>query len=350
MLITLAAWLHDLDPFLWRITPTFGVRWYGLSYVVSFALAWLLLTWLARTRRILLAPEHVADAMLLLILGVAIGGRLGYIFLYQPTLLTEVSSAPPFWGVLAIHKGGMASHGGMVGVAIACWVIARRANVPRLHIADCVALIAPIGLMLGRLANFVNGELLGRIVAGPGKPAPWWSVRYPQELKERIAEGVAPDQLLEREMLLAAHATPNDTMDIAFDRMMDALRRGDAALRVELEAMLNARHPSQLYQAFAEGLVVLVALALIWCTPRRPGVIAAWFLIVYGFGRIATEFYRLPDQGIRGVGPLSRGQVLSAVMVIAGTGLLIWRMKKPADRIGGLLRRSVRAPAAQPPA
>ncbi|MCA9293098.1 MAG: prolipoprotein diacylglyceryl transferase [Phycisphaerales bacterium] len=340
MVFTLATWLHDLDPFLWRITPSFGVRWYGLSYVLSFGLAWLLLSWLARTKRILLSPEQVTDAMLFLILGVALGGRLGYIVLYQPALLWEFTSAPPFWGALAIHKGGMASHGGMVGVLVACWLIARRAKAPALHLADCVALVAPIGLMLGRLANFVNGELLGRIVAGPGEAAPWWSVRFPQEFKERMAEGVTPAQVVQREQLLGGFARPNDTIDMAFDRMMDAVRAENGVLRGQLEQLVNARHPSQLYQAFAEGLVVLVVLAFVWRKPRRPGVVAAWFLIVYGVGRIVTEFYRLPDVGVRGVGPLSRGQSLSAVMVLCGVGLLVWRMKKPAERIGGLVVHS----------
>ena len=334
MLVTIAAWLHDLDPFLWRITPGFGLRWYGLSYVVGFLLAWGVLRWLAHRKRILITPAQVGDAMLLLIVGVAIGGRLGYLLLYQPSLLIEFTSAPPFWGALAIHRGGMASHGGMIGVAAACVFIAKRAKAPALHIMDCVALVAPIGLALGRLANFINGELLGRIVARPGEPAPWWSVRYPQELGERLQEGVTPAQALERMQFLSQFG---ETAEAAFARMPDGLRSGDPAVREALKQLLHARHPSQLYQACAEGVLVLIVLVVVWRRPRRPGVVTAWFAVVYGIGRIITEFYRLPDVGVSGIGPLSRGQTLSALMVLAGIALLIWRMKRPAERIGGLL-------------
>ncbi len=333
---TLAAWLHDLDPFLWRFTPTFGLRWYGLSYVASFVIAWLFLTWLARTKRILLTPDQVADAMLVLILGVAVGGRLGYILLYQPSLFIEFTSAAPWWGALAIHQGGMASHGGIVGVMIACWWIARHTKTPTLHIFDCAALVAPIGLMLGRFANFINGELLGRIVAGPGEHAPWWSVRYPQELGERFDEGVSPRQMHDRTALLESFTLPQETYDTGLNRLMDALQKGEPAARTAVEPLLNARHPSQLYQAFAEGILILTVLVILWRTPRSPGVITAWFVIVYGVGRIATEFYRLPDVGVQGIGPLSRGQSLSVLMVLCGIALLIWRKKKPTERIGGL--------------
>ena len=121
---TLAAYLHQIDPVAFSL---FGlkIRWYGLSYLSGFLLAGLLLHTLGRKRRALVPPQFAMDAILILIFGVVVGGRLGYVLFYQPSLATEFSNAFPYWGVLAIHKGGMASHGGMLGVLAACWTISR---------------------------------------------------------------------------------------------------------------------------------------------------------------------------------------------------------------------------------
>jgi phosphatidylglycerol---prolipoprotein diacylglyceryl transferase len=345
---TLAAWTNDLNPIIVDLGGGFAVRWYGVSYILGFVCAWALLSLLARRGTILLSRQAVGDAMLLLVVGVIVGGRLGYVLLYQPALLWSFGGSPPWWGVLMINRGGMASHGGMLGVIAMCWFIARRNKVPMLHVLDAVAVAAPIGLMLGRLANFINGELLGRIVADPGQPAPWWSVRYPNEIVERRQEGLdrmTPEQINRFADLLMAYMPANpdleDPAKYAAQNVVDAVQRGDPGVKAALEPLLTARHPSQLYQAFAEGLVVLAVLLFIWRKPRKPGVVGCWFLMTYGVGRIATEFYRLPDVGIpRWIG-LSRGQWLSVLMILVGAvtlALVTTRSRQP--KLGGWLHRA----------
>src|SRR5690606_3760776 len=147
-------------------------------------------------------------------------------------------------------------------------------------------------------ANFVNGELLGKIVAAPGEPGPSWSVRFPQELLSGHAPELTPAQTDRLLSLLAPYRMPGEqSLGPAVERMIHALQRGGETARAlarDLPQVLAARHPSQLYQAVAEGLIVLAALWIVWSRPRKPGVVGCWFLIVYGVGRIATEFWRLP--------------------------------------------------------
>ncbi len=336
---TLAAWLHDWDPFALRIGGGFGIRWYGLAYVTGFVVAWWLLVGLARRGRVLLSPEAVGDAIVWLVGGVLVGGRLGYVLVYRPSLLVDFSADFPWWGVLSINQGGMASHGGIVGVVVACWILARRHRVPMLHLADCVALVGPIGLGLGRLANFVNGELLGKVVAGPGERAPWWSVRFPQEIVERPAE-LPEAQLRALDALFvdvaARYGVPIEEVP---GWIVAKVQAGNADVAAAIEPLLSARHPSQLYQAMAEGAIVLAVLWWVWRRPRKPGVVGCWFLIVYGIGRVVTEFVRLPDAHLVTQRPLglSRGQWLSAGMAVLGVVLLAWVARRDVPRVGGWL-------------
>ena len=343
-MLTLGAWLHDLDPFLVRFSGTFGVRWYGLSYIAGFVAAWMILTHLARRAVIRLSPDQVGDLIIAVILGTLVGGRLGYCVFYRPELLWSFDHAPPWWGVLALHEGGMASHGGMIGVVVACLWIARRNKVPGWHVIDCLCLVGPIGVFFGRVANFINGELLGKIVAPPGAPAPWWSVKYPQELLEGHAPELTPDQQTQLADLLDRVALPNDTLDQALRRLVEAVQAGDQDIASRLEPLISARHASQLYQAFAEGILVSIVLWWAWAKPRRPGVVSAWFLLVYGVGRVLTEFIRLPDAhlAVQRFAGLSRGQWLSVVMVIAGAALLWWCARGTGDKLGGWSRSGSR--------
>lgn len=355
----LGGWLHTLDPFLWRITPGFGLRWYGMSYLAGFVLGALLLLWLAQRGAVLIPPAFVLDAVVALVVGVMLGGRLGYCLFYQPSLFTTFSGDLPFWGVLMINRGGMASHGGMIGVAVACWWVSRGfrtatgervGRAPLLHIADAACLVAPVGLGLGRLANFINGELLGRVLAPAGQPAPWYAVRYPQELTERFAgvpdswaDNTTPEQQQRMVDLLSQFAAPDDrTLEQAAPRLIDALHSGPPdvrqALAEQIEPLLTARAPSQLLQALAEGLALIVVLWLVARRPRTPGVIGAWFLIVYGVGRVLTEFVRLPDSHLGASATtlgLSRGQWLSVLMVLAGGAMLAVLARSKAPKLGG---------------
>lgn len=361
--MTLAAWLHDLNPFVLRISQDFGIRWYGVAYAVGFLLAWAQLRWLARRGASRLSEPRVADAMATLIFGVLLGGRLGYCLVYDPALLTLVTDHFPFWGVLMINKGGMAFHGAVVGVIVASWQIARgprddsglrSQRMPWLHVLDLTAFAAPAGLMLGRIANFVNGELLGQVVAMPGQPAPWWAVKYPQEIgSDHIHDPstfYTPEQLQKLQELVAKFTPRGGTFDDGVVRMMQALQDhsssaggGHAQLVASLSPLVSARHPSQLYQAFVEGPVLALFLWIIWRRPRLPGIVGCWFLILYGILRaIIEQFFRLPDpqlvhQRILG---LSRGQWLSLAMVAFGAGFIAVisaRAKKNAGavRLGG---------------
>ncbi len=359
--MTLAAWFHTLGPFAFRITQGFGLRWYGLSYALGFVAGWMLLRFLCKRGACRIPVERVGDAVLLAVMGVVVGGRLGYVIFYEPSLITKWDpSSPPWWGVLMINHGGMASHGGMIGVIIASFYIARGFKTttgtrvgasPTLHILDTVALIASPGLGLGRLANFINGELLGKIVANPGQPAPWWSVRFPQELESPFmlpggGGGHRPeltaDQFRALDAVVAPFRIPGRPMEDVFPRILERIQSGDHALARAIEPFISARHPSQLYQAFTDGILVFGFTWFLARKSRYPGVVGCWFLISYGVLRIFTEFYRLPDAQLanpRMMG-LSRGQWLSVAMVGVGfiaLPIVIARGKKQGRRLGGWL-------------
>ncbi len=348
----LAAWLHDLNPFLVRISGDFGIRWYGLSYVLGFVIAFLAIRFLARRGAAVIPAERAMDAVLYGAFGAFIGGRVGYAIFYQPSLLIDFQSSFPFWGMLALNQGGMASHGGMFGVLVAGWLVSRgfknddgtrTGACPTLHVLDTFALAAPFGLFLGRIANFVNGELLGRVVAQPGQPAPWWSVRFPQELRAEEGQGIeyTPTQLLELQTLVGEHQLPDQPFEVGIENLITAVQTGSIEAAQRLEPLLSARHPSQIYQAIAEGLVVAALLWLVARKPRTPGIVSACFLITYGLLRVATEFVRLPDAHLAVQRPLglSRGQWLSAAMVAAGIVLIVWRARSHAEPMGGWAAR-----------
>jgi len=345
----LAAYFNALDPIAVQLGPL-AIRWYGLAYVLGFTGGYFLLVRLAKRGLIDLPHHRVADALLLLVLGVLLGGRLGYALVYDRGLLTGVSSSFPFWSLLAIHKGGMASHGGIAGVGVACWFISRgfrRSDNPALregqtsflHVTDIVSLCGPIGIFFGRLANFINGELLGQIVAGPGKPAPWWSVRYPQELGTAQAPALDPQQQGALTALVDKVASPMDGYNAGLARLVASAGR----YRAELEPLVSARHASQLYQAVGEGLLVGVVVWLIAAKRRSPGVVTAWWLITYAVARVVTEIWRLPDAQFAQGRPmgLSRGQWLSVAMAVVGAGILLWvRRHAGVKRLGWAERRA----------
>lgn len=346
----LGGWLHRLDPTVFSVGPL-TVKWYGVSYILGFVIAWVLLRWLGKRGRTPIPPRVALDAILVLVMGVLLGGRLGYVLFYQPSLLTDLGSAFPYWGVLAIQRGGMASHGAMIGIVLACFWLARglpdplaggmSGPVPRvgkssvLHCMDLACLLAPPGLFVGRVANFVNGELLGRVVAGPGEKAPWWAVRFPQELGTKHAPALTDAQFASLDRLLAGVHQPGDAGGTEIDRLVAKVQSGSREIAAQLEPLLSARHPSQLYQAAAEGMVVGVTLWIVAGRTRRPGVVTAWFLLIYGVLRIMVEqYWRLPDPQLaqQYVLGMTRGQLLSVGMLAAGVGLLVWAPRPRQDQ------------------
>jgi phosphatidylglycerol---prolipoprotein diacylglyceryl transferase len=251
----------NIDPVAFSIGPL-AVRWYGLMYLAGFAAAW----WLG-TRRIARGAAPVTraqfdDMIFFGLLGVILGGRLGYILFYKPW---EYLAQP--LKILAIWEGGMSFHGGLLGVMAAMWFIARRHRVDYLRLMDFVAPLCPLGLAAGRLANFINGELWGRVTDLP------WGM---------VFRGA-----------------------------------GDAP-----------RHPSQLYQFALEGLALF---ALLWwysSKPRARGRVSGMFLVGYGAFRFVAEFAREPDAflGFLALG-LTMGQWLCLPMIAGGIVLLAWNRR-----------------------
>jgi phosphatidylglycerol:prolipoprotein diacylglycerol transferase len=258
----------NIDPVLIAFGPL-QIRWYGVMYLLGFIFSYFFVRYqLTRQKALLLTKEQLLDLYFYLILGLIIGARLGYILFYN---LKEYLEQP--WELVAVWHGGMSFHGGMVGVLLAGWLFCRKNKISLLSLADLIVVTVPLGLGLGRLANFINGELFGRITDLP------WGMVFPQG-------GPLP------------------------------------------------RHPSQLYEAILEGGVIFF---LLWVRKNKkifPGELAADFLILYGLFRILIEFFREPDVQVGYLwGLLTMGQLLSSLMILAG-GLLFFRprsQKTPAD-------------------
>lgn len=341
----LAAWFHEFDPFIIRFSGDIGIRWYGAAYVAGFFIAYLLLRLLARRKWLAIPEHHVADAMMWLVGGVIVGGRLGYMLVYDPALFTQFSGSAPFWGGFALTKGGMASHGGIVGVIIAAIRVSRGWRQPDgtivgrcsvWHVFDAAALVCTPGLGLGRLANFINGELLGKIHSPPGTPGPWWTVQFPRELIDRPAPLTADQQAQLADLV-------QRTSGLDHRRGLIWLVEHAGRFENELRPLLSSRHPSQLYQMLADGPILGGVLWVIWwlgrrgaggatgAVRRRDGIIGPCFLIGYGVLRVITEVWRLPDAQFGDAGRiygLSRGQWLSVAMAIVGMVLLIIRLRR----------------------
>ena len=352
---TLAAYFHTLSPFIVRFSDDVGIRWYGVSYIAGFLVAYLLLRALAARGLILIPKDRVGDALMWLVGCILLGGRLTYCLVYDKDheLLTHFSSTFPFWGVLEIHKGGMASHGGIIGAVVAAWRISRGFRDPRTgqivgqasiwHIFDALALVTPPGLMFGRLANFVNGELLGQVVAPPGqdRDAPWWSVQFPQELISSQAPELTLEQTQRLHDLALAHV-PLDIVNALSPQRAVAMGLHNLVehaglYKAELAPLVSARVPSQLLQALAEGPVLFAVLWIVWIRPRKAGVIGGWFLLAYGLLRIITEIWRLPDAQFDEGRPLglSRGQWLSVPMVVLGAAVIAFAARRAGPKLGG---------------
>lgn len=354
--LTLAAWLHDLNPFIIQFAGGFGLRWYGTSYAAGFVVAYFLLCWLHRRGVTPMTPQRIADSMLILCLGVVGGGRLGYILFYDPALLWTITPGAPWWGPLMLANGGMSSHGGMLGVLAACWWIWRSGlkhaddpsqRLPLLHLMDLTALVCTPGLFFGRLANFINGELLGDIVAAPGKEAPWWAVKFPQERFSDMEPTLSASQQQQLAEIINTYRIGNESDVTTWDRLLELIRSHTPAgheAAAKIAPLISARHPSQLYQAAAEGLILGIILLITWHRPRKPGVIVALFLAIYGVLRVLTELYRLPDAHltVQRILGLSRGQWLSVVMIAFGL-LCLYLASRRKETFGGWLIRPAAA-------
>ncbi|MBA4344536.1 MAG: prolipoprotein diacylglyceryl transferase [Methylibium sp.] len=265
-------WVHpQFDPIALKIGPL-AIHWYGLTYLAAFGLFMFL------AGRRVAQPWNAAagwnrrdvdDLLFFGVLGVVLGGRLGYVLFYKPAYYLQHPLE-----ILAVWQGGMAFHGGLLGVIVAMALFARLRGRSFFAVTDLIAPCVPTGLAAGRLGNFINGELWGR-AADPSLP---WAMVFPQAQDGGIA-----------------------------------------------------RHPSQLYQFFGEGLLLFVWLWFYARKPRATGAVSGMFLIGYGLLRFAAEYFREPDSflGLRALN-LSQGQWLSLPMIAAG--ILIWALAQRAGK------------------
>ncbi len=276
---TFAIAFPVIDPVALQLGPL-SVKWYGLAYVVGLLGGW----WYARrlvsseplwAGRVRPKADELDDMLLFVALGVVLGGRLGFVLFYD---LARYLERPQ--DILAIWQGGMSFHGGLIGATLGLWLFARRRGYPALAVFDIAAAVVPIGLFLGRIANFINAELWGR--PAPGVP---WAMVFP-------GGGPLP------------------------------------------------RHPSQLYEAFAEGLLLFVLLALLVRAGglRRPGLVAGVFGMGYAVARIVCEFFREPDPQLGFLfgtsvdalsGGITMGMLLSLPLFAAGL-VLVLRARRAA--------------------
>ncbi len=349
----LSVYVHNLNPFLIDFGNGIGIRWYGLSYVMGFLAAYWVIKWLIRRGATPLEAPKVGDLILAVAIGTVVGGRLGYCLFYQPDLLVRFEGRLPFWGLLMINEGGMASHGGMVGIVAACFWFAVRNGIKPMHVADLAVVTGPIGVFFGRVANFINGELFGR----PCDPSLPWAVKFPQEVvlwesvdheKHHVFQSAAEAIRFDLEST-GGGCSPKTGWS---GRIIEAAQ-GNNQIMSLIEPHLTARHPSQLYQAVLEGALVFVFMILLWRKPRRPGVLAGWFLIAYAAMRIVGEQFRMPDAhlGYQWL-HLTRGQWLSFGMFVAGAAAFWWAARSKSEPMGGwAVARPVAVPAdPSPPA
>lgn len=251
-----------LDPVFLRLGPL-EFRWYGLMYIIGFIAAYFVVLMGARRRKMELTKDDVADFVFTVALGVILGGRTGYILFYN---LSYYLSHP--LKVFAVWEGGMSFHGGLTGALLAGFFFVRKKKIPFMRMADIVTPAIPIGLGLGRMGNFINGELYGRVTDVP------WGMVFP-------GGGAFP------------------------------------------------RHPSQLYEAFLEGPVTFVIVWLLGRKDRPAGVIFWTFIALYGLFRFFVEFFREPDVQLGFVlGGFSMGQLLSFPMAVLGVSMIWWTYKK----------------------
>jgi len=256
----------EIDPVLIQLGP-FAIRWYALAYIAGLVIGWQVMRRVCAEPPKILSPLKIDDFLLWAALGVILGGRIGYVLFYKPGFYIEHPLA-----VLTLWEGGMSFHGGLLGVIAAILAFAIRNKTDPFMLSDLVAIVAPIGLFFGRLANFINGELWGRVTDVQ------WGMIFPRG-------GPLP------------------------------------------------RHPSQLYQAFFEGVLLVLVVAAVWKLTdgrRRPGLLTGVFCAGYGVARIAGEFFREPDAHLGYLwGPLTMGMLLSVPMIAFGGWLIARAYTKP---------------------
>ena len=276
-------YIHNINPIVLDLPGELAVRWYGISYLLGFIGCMLLLRHWSKKGDFEVPEKEVSNFVVLLaFFGVFLGGRVGYVLFYD----LDSFLANPL-SLLMVWKGGMSSHGGFIGVILFIWWYAKKHRHSFWNLTDNMAVTTSLGFAFGRLANFINGELWGRITEVK------WAVIFPQEAGLQYGQYDLP----------------------MIGRLIEA-------------GHLHARHPSQLYQAFVEGFLVFGVMLLLRKTSwgKRPGSLSAAYLVLYALARISMEFFREPDHGEFFMAHISKGQFYSALMII-GAMAIGWKMK-----------------------
>lgn len=267
-----------IEPVALKLGPV-QIRWYGLAYLTGLVLGWLYMRRLLRTPELWrgappMKAEQADDFLLWATLGTVIGGRLGFILLYEPSLFFRDPAR-----IFAVWEGGMAFHGGLIGVTLAIVLFARWNNVPLLSLGDLTAAAVPFGLFFGRLANFINGEVYGRLTDVP------WAVEFPASVLD------------------AGH-------------------------------VFGPRHPTQLYEAFLEGIVLFLIIRAFTHSRhslKEPGFTAGLFLFAYAIARIGVEFFKEWDyEQFFTTAYFSEGMIYSLPMLICGAFLMARAVRRQA--------------------
>lgn len=323
-------YFHTLDPFIIQFTQTFGIRWYSMAYIMGFFVGYLCVTkWLIKKNLTVLTKQDISDFVTWVALGVIIGGRLGYALFYSTDLLTHFDSTFPYWELLKIHHGGLASHGGILGMIIGAILFAKKRGFCFYHCLD-IAALGSIGIFFGRIANFINGELYGRII----KDKALLSVQFPQEILLWVSQKKI-QHLQDLSSVVShfkIHANTWSDWIYKFEStgqyrsqiysviysILEACEKGNQEIIASLKLIISHRHPSQLYQAILEGLFVFIIVCFLWRKKSiKPGIIAGVASLFYAFMRIIGEQFRMPDShlGFQSLG-LTRGQWLSVFMIV----------------------------------
>ncbi|MDG2276389.1 MAG: prolipoprotein diacylglyceryl transferase [Pseudomonadales bacterium] len=270
-----------IDPIILSLGGGLALRWYGLMYLLGFAAVWFLGNRRAKTHPGDWQAQEISDLVFFGAMGAVLGGRVGYVFFYN----LDVFLSDPLY-LFRMWEGGMSFHGGLLGVALGVLLFARKFNREWLEVADFLVPLCPIGIGLGRLGNFINMELPGRVTDSA----------------------------------------------LGFVYTCDAVRGLTQTCVGEWESI--ARHPSPLYQALTEGLLLFILVWIVSAKPRPAGFVSGTFLMGYGVFRVITENYRSPDGhiGFIAFDWLTMGQILSLPMLIAGILLMVWSRSRQGAR------------------
>lgn len=330
-----SMYVHEMSPYILQFSENFGVQWYGFSFMLSFFFAYIFIRWMVYRQRFQLQPLQVGDFVMVSFVGALIGARLGYCLLYDPNLFLMFRNEFPYWGPLAISEGGLSSYGGILGLLVASTIFALRLGVSRLYLYDLIAVTAPVTLFFGRLANFINGELIGR-VAPEGSH---FAVKFPSEILSWPLTAVDKLKSLApvSETLFKMNseawistvdqmATDENAKQTVAQALVHVVHSRSTEMVEALTPYLEPRYPVQIYAALAEGLVLFLILFIFWYRPRISGAVSSTFLVLYSMIYFALEQFREPDVHL-GLGwlDLTRGQFLSIFAFIIGLVLMfLW--------------------------